>query len=117
MRTLPLGLPKVLVSTMASGDVSAYVGSSDLCIIHSVTDIAGLNRISRPILANAAHALSGMITGNRIPRENGRPAVALTMLGVTTPCVLHIAERFERAGFDPVVFHGSSGPAAALWSA
>lgn len=113
MRTLPVGLPKVLVSTMASGDISAYVGSSDLCVIHSVTDIAGLNRISRPILANAAHALAGMIAGNAVPRDDDRPAVALTMLGVTTPCVLRIAEHVERAGFDPIVFHavGSGGRA------
>jgi uncharacterized protein (UPF0261 family) len=113
MRTLPLGLPKVLVSTMASGDISAYVGSSDLCVIHSVTDIAGLNRISRPIFANAAHALAGMIGGNTRQRDTGRPAVALSMLGVTTPCVLHIADRLDRAGYDPVVFHavGSGGRA------
>lgn len=114
LRTLPLGVPKVLVSTMASGDISAYVGSSDLCVFHSVTDIAGLNRISRPILANAAHALAGMIGARGHPDdEDARPAVALSMLGVTTPCVLHVAERLERAGYDPVVFHavGSGGHA------
>ncbi|WP_314146634.1 Tm-1-like ATP-binding domain-containing protein [uncultured Leifsonia sp.] len=113
LRTLPLGVPKVLVSTMASGDISPYVGSSDMCVFHSVTDIAGLNRISRPVLANAAHALAGMINAPHQYDDEARPAVALTMLGVTTPCVLHVAERLEQAGYDPVVFHavGSGGRA------
>jgi uncharacterized protein (UPF0261 family) len=112
MRTLPLGVPKLVVSTMASGDVGAYVGSSDLCIMHSVTDIAGLNRISRPILRNAAGALAGMIT-TAPTAETDRPAVGITMLGVTTPGALRIAQRLEDMGFDPIVFHavGSGGRA------
>lgn len=115
MRTLPLGVPKILVSTMASGDVSAYVGSSDLCIMHSVTDIAGLNRISKPILANAAGALAGMLKSQEhsvlAPPE--KPAVGVTMLGVTTPGVLRVIERLEAAGFEAIVFHavGSGGRA------
>ena len=114
MRSLPLGVPKLLVSTMGSGDVSSYVHSSDLCIMHSVTDIAGLNRISRPILRNAAGALAGMIAAASVESNvEYAPAVGLTMLGVTTPAGLRIVERLEHAGFDPIVFHavGSGGRA------
>jgi uncharacterized protein (UPF0261 family) len=114
MRSLPLGVPKLLISTMASGDVSPYVQSSDLCIMHSVTDIAGLNRISRPILRNAAAAIGGMIAAaSAHPEVEDAPAVGLTMLGVTTPAGLRIVERLEQAGFDPIVFHavGSGGRA------
>lgn len=112
MRTLPLGVPKILVSTMASGDVSAYVGVTDLCVMHSVTDIAGLNRISRPILRNAANALAGMIQLNRPGEAQAdRPAVGITMLGVTTRGALRVVERLEAAGYDAIVFHavGSGG--------
>ncbi|MEU4014848.1 Tm-1-like ATP-binding domain-containing protein [Microbacterium sp. NPDC028030] len=113
MRHLPFGLPKLLVSTMASGDVSSYVGSSDLCIMHSVTDIAGLNRISRPILSNAAGALAGMMSVTHETTDLVRPAVGITMLGVTTPGVLQVVARLEETGYDPVVFHavGSGGRA------
>lgn len=107
MRTLPLGVPKILVSTMASGDVSAYVGATDLCVMHSVTDIAGLNRISRPILRNAANALAGMIQPNTASEEAevDRPAVGVSMLGVTTRGALRVVERLEAAGYDAIVFH------------
>ncbi|MDO9354994.1 MAG: Tm-1-like ATP-binding domain-containing protein [Solirubrobacteraceae bacterium] len=117
LRSLPLGVPKVLVSTMASGDVSAYVGASDLCLMHSVTDIAGLNRISRPILSNAAFALAGMLTGRPselVPEpDQDRPAVAVTMLGVTTPAALRVVDRLDEGGFDAITFHavGSGGRA------
>lgn len=113
MRSLPFGVPKVLVSTMASGDVSPYVGASDLCLIHSVTDIAGLNRISRPILRNAAGALAGMLAMPPEPTNGDRPAVGVTMLGVTTPCALRLVDRLDEAGMDAVVFHtvGSGGRA------
>ncbi|WP_243230026.1 Tm-1-like ATP-binding domain-containing protein [Microbacterium sp. CIAB417] len=113
MRSLPFGVPKVLVSTMASGDVSSYVGVSDLCLIHSVTDIAGLNRISRPILRNAAGALAGMLATPPERMTGDRPAVGVTMLGVTTPCALRVVDRLDEAGMDAVVFHtvGSGGRA------
>ena len=116
LRSLPLGVPKVLVSTMASGDVSAYVGSSDLCLMHSVTDIAGLNRISRPILSNAAFALAGMLTGLPPDVREDRPAVAVTMLGVTTPAALRVMDRLGERGFDAITFHavGSGGRALEL---
>lgn len=106
MRALPVGVPKVMVSTVASGDVSAYVGSSDIAMLHSVTDVAGLNRISRRILANAAHAVAGMATLGGPAEADGKPAVGLTMFGVTTPCVNQVADRL-RADHDPLVFHAT----------
>lgn len=115
MRSLPFGLPKLLVSTMVSGDVSAYVGSSDICLMHAVTDIAGLNRISRQVLRNAASAMAGMVTNREVPGQDADapPTVAVTMLGVTTPGVLRVVQRLEAAGFEPIVFHavGSGGRA------
>ena len=114
MRTLPLGVPKVVVSTMASGDVSAYVGSSDLMIMHSVTDIAGLNRISIPILRNAATAVAGMVRDQvAIAIGEHRPAVGVTMLGVTTVGALQLVDGLEELGYDAIVFHavGSGGKA------
>lgn len=114
MRAAPLGMPKLLVSTMASGNVGAYVGTRDLCILHSVTDIAGLNRVSRTILTNAANAMAGMVlTAGDSKQPAPRPLVALTMFGVTTPGVLRLVDLLENAGFETVVFHavGSGGRA------
>ncbi|MGH3033688.1 MAG: Tm-1-like ATP-binding domain-containing protein [Gaiellaceae bacterium] len=114
MRALPLGVPKLLVSTMASGDVSRFVGTSDICLLHSVTDVAGLNRVSRRILANAADAIAGMAHGRaRADEESGRPLVAITMFGVTTPGVVRIQAALEERGFETIVFHavGSGGRA------
>jgi uncharacterized protein (UPF0261 family) len=113
MRTLPLGVPKLLLSTMASGDVGPYVGTKDICIMHSVTDIAGLNRISRPILQNAAHAVAGMAQGDPLVQEDGQPLIGVTMMGITTPGALRIIDQLEMAGFETVVFHanGSGGRA------
>jgi uncharacterized protein (UPF0261 family) len=113
MRTLPVGVPKLIVSTMASGDVSAYVDVKDITMMYSVVDIAGLNPLSRRILGNAAHAISGMV-GCESPRgPSGRPLIAATMFGVTTPCVTAVREALEGAGFDVLVFHatGSGGRA------
>ena len=87
MRALPVGVPKVMVSTVASGDVRAYVGPADICMIYAVTDVSGLNRISTMVLSNAAHALAGMIGLRRQERRESKPAIGLTMFGVTTPCV------------------------------
>jgi uncharacterized protein (UPF0261 family) len=116
MRTLPVGLPKLLVSTMASGDVSTYVGESDLVIAHSVTDILGLNRLSRQIIDNACGAIAGMAAryaDRRLRPERRVPTVGLTMFGVTTPCVTGVVRRLQAAGFETVVFHavGSGGRA------
>jgi uncharacterized protein (UPF0261 family) len=106
MRALPIGLPKVMVSTMASGNVAGYVGASDITMIYSVTDVAGLNRISRRVLGNAAHALAGMMTHSLPASDNVRPALGLTMFGVTTPCVQAIT-RLLAPRFDCLVFHAT----------
>ncbi|MBI3708401.1 MAG: Tm-1-like ATP-binding domain-containing protein [Proteobacteria bacterium] len=107
MRTLPVGVPKLMVSTVASGPVGGYVGPSDICMMYSVTDIAGLNRISRVILANAAHALAGMVKGTpTLPAAEQKPALGLTMFGVTTPCVNRAVAQLSTA-FDCLVFHAT----------
>ena len=105
MRELPLGLPKIMISTLASGDVSAYVGVSDIVMMPSITDMAGLNRISRTVLANAASAIVAMAAR---PQEaaDGKPAIGLTMFGVTTPCVTGIVERLK-GDYDCLVFHAT----------
>ena len=106
MRALPIGVPKLMVSTMASGNVSAYVGPSDITMMYSVTDMAGLNRISRRVLANAAHAVAGMMLHSITPPEQERPALGLTMFGVTTPCVQQVSELLS-SRFDCLVFHAT----------
>ncbi|MGI8575989.1 MAG: Tm-1-like ATP-binding domain-containing protein [Egibacteraceae bacterium] len=106
LRALPVGVPKVMVSTVASGDVSAYVGPSDIAMMYSVTDVAGLNRISREVLGNAAHALAGMLANEVPPAEDDKPALGLTMFGVTTPCVQQVVERLEDT-YDCLVFHAT----------
>jgi uncharacterized protein (UPF0261 family) len=111
MRALPVGLPKLMVSTLASGDVGPFVDVSDIAMMYSVTDIAGLNRISRAVLTNAACAIVGMARAPA-PEMTVKPAVGLTMFGVTTACVTRAAEAL-RADYDCVVFHatGSGGRA------
>ncbi|MDR7300474.1 Tm-1-like ATP-binding domain-containing protein [Haloactinomyces albus] len=105
MRALPVGIPKFLVSTVASGDVSTYVDAADIAMFPSVTDVAGLNRISRRVLANAAHALAGAMA-HPVPEDESKPAVTLSMFGVTTPCVTSVAEQLA-ADYDPLVFHAT----------
>jgi uncharacterized protein (UPF0261 family) len=106
MRALPVGVPKVMVSTVASGDVGMYVGPSDIAMMYSVTDVAGLNRISRQVLGNAGHALAGMV-GHRVVHESAdRPVVGLTMFGVTTPLVSRLASALAPE-FEPLVFHAT----------
>ncbi len=118
MRSLPIGVPKLMLSTIASGrfQFGPYVGTKDICMMHSVTDILGLNVISRPILRNAANAIAGMALRVQPAGEqdaDARPAIAITMLGITTPCVMRIKARLEAAGYEVVPFHanGTSGPA------
>jgi uncharacterized protein (UPF0261 family) len=106
MRLLPIGLPKLMVSTMASGNVEPYVGACDITMMYSVTDVAGLNRISRRVLANAANALAGMILHALPQEDNERSALGLTMFGVTTPCVQQMV-RLLSARFDCLVFHAT----------
>ena len=112
MRELPVGVPKVMVSTMASGNTAPYVDVKDITMMYSVVDIAGLNPLSRRILANAAGAIVGMVSEDVTPAAD-RPLIATTMFGVTTPCVTAARERLEAAGYEVLVFHatGSGGRA------
>lgn len=106
MRALPIGVPKLMVSTVASGNVSRYVGTSDLAMMYSVTDLAGLNRISRPVIRNAANAMAGMAAGAVDDGVDDKPTIGLTMFGVTTPCVTEAA-RLLGANYDCLVFHAT----------
>lgn len=105
MRMLPLGIPKLMVSTLASGDTAPYVDVSDIVMMPSVTDMAGLNGLSRVILHNAAQAIAGMVA-HPAPAAAGKPALGMTMFGVTTPCVTAIVEKL-RADHDCMVFHAT----------
>jgi len=127
MQALPVGVPKLIVSTMAAGDTRPYVGESDIAMLYPVVDIAGLNRLSRQVLGNAAAAMAGMVRaldagaarGAAGPGDAGRagsterPLVGATMFGVTTPCVTAARERLEALGYEVLVFHatGSGGRA------
>ncbi len=106
MRALPVGVPKLMVSTVASGNVAPYVGPSDIAMLYSITDVAGLNRISRTILANAARAIAGMAKGAPVPAADDLPAIGLTMFGVTTPCVTRVTELLA-GRYDCLVFHAT----------
>lgn len=112
MRAMPVGMPKLLVTTMASGAAS-FFGTRDLAIMYSVTDIAGLNRVSTKVLRNAALAVAGMVGRQDVAESRDKPLVAITMFGVTTPGVLRVQERLREAGLDTIVFHanGSGGRA------
>ena len=112
MRALPVGLPKLIVSTVASGNTAPYVGSTDITMMYSVVDVAGLNRVSRQVLANAAGAIAGMVLHPAADAE-AKPTVGMTMFGVTTPCVTACRQHLERQGFECLVFHatGTGGQA------
>ncbi len=117
MGQLPLGVPKVLVSTLASGDVRAFVGVKDVVMINSVVDISGLNRISRTVLGEAAAAMAGMVkfaTDSAAPED--KPLVAATMFGVTTPCVERAREVLEQAGYEVLVFQATGAGGQAMES-
>ena len=105
MRRLPVGVPKLMVSTLAAGDVGQFVGATDITMMYSVTDVAGLNRISRVVLGNAAHAIAGMAM-HKAPDAKTRPAIGLTMFGVTTTCVTQAVAQLEK-DFDCLVFHAT----------
>ena len=108
LKHLGMGVPKLIVSTMASNNTRPYVGHSDLVMMNAVTDIAGLNRISKLVLSNAAHAAAGMAQGYEATRshaEASKPLVAISMFGVTTPGVMRIRENLEQSGFEVVTFH------------
>jgi uncharacterized protein (UPF0261 family) len=114
MRALPLGVPKVMLSTLTSGTIRQFVGDKDICMLNAVADIAGLNRISRLVLSQAARAMAGLVTlPAPQPAVGDKPIVAATMFGVTTPCVERARAVLERAGYEVLVFHatGSGGQA------
>jgi uncharacterized protein (UPF0261 family) len=107
MQALPVGVPKLMVSTMASGDTRPYVGAVDVTMTYSVVDIAGFNAISERILANAAAAIAAMAQVDVSERRDARPLVGATMFGVTTPCVTRARERLEDLGYEVLVFHAT----------
>lgn len=121
VRDLPIGVPKLIVSTMASGDVSPYVGAKDVTITYSVVDVAGVNRVSRLILGNAAAAAAGMATthagrhaGTPASQATERPLIGASMFGVTTPAVNVARERLEELGYEVLVFHATGAGGRAL---
>jgi uncharacterized protein (UPF0261 family) len=111
-RALPIGTPKMLVSTVASGNTLPYVGTSDFAMMNAVVDVAGLNRVSRQVLGNAAHAIAGMAL-HTPPAGDEKRTAGMTMFGVTTLCVTKVRETLEQAGWDCLVFHatGTGGQA------
>lgn len=117
MRALPVGVPKLIVSTVASGDTRMYVGATDIALMHSVVDIAGINRFSERILTNAATAVAGMARAyaeaQAAPAAEAKPLIGATMFGVTTPCVTEARRILEERGYEVLVFHavGTGGQA------
>jgi uncharacterized protein (UPF0261 family) len=107
MRALPYGFPKLMVSTVAAGDTHPYVGIKDICMMPSVLDIAGLNRVSRMILGNAAGAICGMVDSEQAAAREQKPSIAATMFGVTTPCVTAARRTLEQRGYEVLVFHAT----------
>jgi uncharacterized protein (UPF0261 family) len=108
LQNLGIGVPKLIVSTMASNNTRPYVGHSDMMMMNAVTDIAGLNRISKQVLSNAAHAAAGLARGYETTKsqaEASKPLIAISMFGVTTPGVMRIREQLEDNGFEVVTFH------------
>jgi uncharacterized protein (UPF0261 family) len=113
MRKFPFGLPKVMISTMASGMVGPFVGTKDIMMLHSVCDVAGLNTITRCVFQNGARAIAGMAHGYAPPKASGKPLIALSSLGTTEKCSLAIRKSLEEMGFEVMVFHtqGTGGVA------
>ena len=113
MRALPYGVPKVMVSTMASGDTRPYVESRDIAMLYSVADVAGLNQLTRTVISNAALAVVGMTTADPDFETPDKPTVGVTMFGVTTPCVTEARALLEERGYEVLTFHatGTGGKA------
>jgi uncharacterized protein (UPF0261 family) len=113
MRALPVGVPKLIVSTIAAGDTRPIVGASDMLLAASVVDVAGINTVSARILANAAAAMAGMVNAAPLELGESRPLIAASMFGVTTPCVTHAAELLDDLGYEVLTFHmtGTGGRA------
>ncbi len=116
MRALPVGVPKVMVSTMASGDTEPYVGARDVMMLYSVADIEGLNQLSRQVIANAALAVVGMVENDPDVAVADRPTVGITMFGVTTPCVQAAREYLEEHDYETIVFHATGTGGRAMES-
>jgi uncharacterized protein (UPF0261 family) len=106
-QALPVGVPKLIVSTVASGDTRPYIGATDVSMTYSVVDISGLNRISERILSNAAGAIAGMANVTVSVSAEGRPLIGATMFGVTTPAVTEARKRLEELGYEVLVFHAT----------
>src|SRR5262249_32921688 len=113
MKAVRFGVPKLLVSTLASGQVRPFIGVRDILMFHSVADISGLNRITRSVLARAAAAMAGMVRSMKPVRfdiekfHSEQPLVGASMFGVTTPCVEAARRLVEQAGFEVLVFHAT----------
>jgi uncharacterized protein (UPF0261 family) len=116
MRALPVGVPKLMVSTMASGDTEPYVGARDVAMMYSVADIEGLNQLSRTVIANAALAVVGMVANDPDVEVDERPTVGITMFGVTTPCVKTARAYLEERGYETIVFHATGTGGRAMES-
>lgn len=114
MQGLPFGLPKMIVSTVASGDTKPYVGHSDIMMVHSVTDIAGINHFSREILLNAALSLVGIVKHKDTGKYARKPMIAATMMGVTTPCLTAAKKYLEEQGYEVVIFHANGNGGRAM---
>lgn len=113
LQALNIGVPKLLVSTMTAGDVRPYIGDSDIFMLYPVTDVSGINTISESVLANAAHAMAGMAKFAKPPGRSFKPAIGLTMFGVTTPCVQAVTEALADE-FDCIVFHATGAGGRAM---
>lgn len=107
MRALPIGVPKLMVSTVASGNTAPYVGTSDIIMFPSIVDVSGLNSFSTKIFTNAAHAIAGMVQFESAPPMDKKPLVAATMFGVTTPCIDYARAHLELHGYEVLVFHAT----------
>ncbi|NWL89352.1 MULTISPECIES: Tm-1-like ATP-binding domain-containing protein [unclassified Paenibacillus] len=107
MRALPIGVPKLMVSTVASGNTAPYVGTSDIMMFPSIVDVSGLNSFSTQIFTNAVHAIAGMVQFESAPPQDKKPLIAATMFGVTTPCVDYAREYLEEQGYEVLVFHAT----------
>lgn len=107
MRALPIGVPKVMVSTVASGNTAPYVGASDIVMMPSIVDVAGINSISTKIFTNAVFAIAGMVKFENTKVVDKKPLIAATMFGVTTPCVTAATKYLEKRGYEVLIFHAT----------
>ena len=114
MQALPVGVPKLIVSTMAAGDTRDYMGARDVTMMAAVADVAGLNAVSARVLANGAAAMAGMVSAPAVEVDEDRPLVGASMFGVTTPCVTVAREELEKLGYEAVVFHATGAGGQAM---